>query len=1689
MPVGVSTLVALIYNTGSGVIDRCKIVQQCPREAARIALRTQNVLGLLRDAAEGFAGNLALERSLLELREALEKIAHLVERCTQPARLSMRVLRAFRITATKESLLAAEDNLERVTRDLRLPLLTSVRAQLDEVLNEPSSAEAAVLSTRGNDAAEDGLPVVGERDEASSAAPECGLEGDELILETARGAIEEGMKTPTNESGGASIEEVIRDELRLAKSLLAAIPLPPALEGLFEEGHLGHGTFGVVVAGKYLGRDVAIKKARAPIQTAKTLQAFRKEAETQFVMRHPNIVETFAFSIGDAENPPCLVMERMQESLYGLLTHDYIIDFRGALDIILAVCEALRFLHTYNIVHSNVKSTNVLLGRNGTAKVSDFSLARVSATVNADTGGGSHGKVGGLYWTAPEVQAHRKATALSDIFSLHVVMWEAITNQVASEDLPIGERLLRAPNARLSLEGCAASTGPARSLVERAQSLLDRCGSIDNYRRPTINEIIPEIAALCNEATSTRAPPEVDGRVIGYEDTEGEARQQGLAPPGVAVTVAAVISPEAVEDVEPSPASVEVPVKMGAPAGVAAAGARLGSLRADVQETLSVGTSRPNVYGDPQQPPWLIPAALSATATEEPHRAVDHGTYSYDSGKGRPEPMSALAHVPDNTIGDSEDRLAEVQHAHAIEKVSTEENRAASTEITKKHGKPSGGGNRDGHGNVGTVDGDLKKAVGDDAGKPGLAGASCAAAGATAVGEVPGSVGWRDSVHGEPDAGLLHRAAPPAASAFAALARTNDRPSGYHDRLSIGGGGSSDSDAEETFGGGTRKPGSVTTANVAAALAAVVVKERPVAVPPRRAGGGYRLLTTSGRGLQQRREFFVGAALYNSGGCAGLDGSGSSTEQSDGEDFTERDDSDVITEQGDGGRARKQEPRARGNGKHDRAVLMVLFEQCRGRNWRHSENWGSGKPLSSWYNVTVDRGSHVKRIVLSRNRICGTLPADLGMLAFLEELRLHSNSLKGEIPRFIGGLRSLIHLDLHDNNLSGRIPKEIGNLGALESLDLSKNQLSGHIPEEIGDLTLLKTLVLRKNKLSGKIPPRLGALAGLESFDLSGNLLKGPIPAELGDLEALTELMIGRNRLGGEIPAELGRLSNLLVLELHDNQLSGNVPPELLGLRGLQHLELDGNDLQPMSGQTGDAPLHPMATKAVDSSVSGASAGTSESGRRRGTTSTPQVMPSATTAAVSRPDGNPSSLRSGSGGKTADAVLDDASSTEGPSSPDTPGLPYPIVPRALEQERSSHDEKGGQRGLLLPPAAVSAAAACDSAGGERVPDDPREGGGSLGEGASVAIVARFDSSPSEYCASDGSVRLRVRPGCLRPGQVAGPITLTTTPGCLVECGGHPYLISLVVDCQPSGATFDSPLDLDFRVGGELDEEDGWAGDRRDFDECFASLRDNTKVLQRDKDGDPWNAVEQGDTDIYHDGIAFFVRARVRHFSQVCLSKRVQLENAIHEDPVAWPSWAPPKRKQIGFVNATDGPLIFLVLPTSWSQKAIMSVAVGVAFEGLEARAAMSKAVRQSILAEATQPQILQVPCTKRRGNPRVGQAFPFATCTLPKATGGEARVALIRVIGDTVEVWDSRIVQQRTWVWVLPGQFSEGMMPLLGTHRRQDLAQGATCLMNIALMATAKGLQSIDGGSAPTSILSSEGGSVSTDGGDANSTG
>lgn len=84
-------------------------------------------------------------------------------------------------------------------------------------------------------------------------------------------------------------------------------------------------------------------------------------------------------------------------------------------------------------------------------------------------------------------------------------------------------------------------------------------------------------------------------------------------------------------------------------------------------------------------------------------------------------------------------------------------------------------------------------------------------------------------------------------------------------------------------------------------------------------------------------------------------------------------------------------------------------------------------------------------------------------------------------------------------------------------------------------------------------------------------------------------------------------------------------------------------------------------------------------------------------------------------------------------------------------------------------------------------------------------MEQFGSTPATYVDNESGILLRVGPGCLSARQRAGPITVIRNKKFIVEVGGSHFLVSAVVDCQPSGAVFREPLWLEFLVG-EADED-------------------------------------------------------------------------------------------------------------------------------------------------------------------------------------------------------------------------------------------------------------------------------------------
>ncbi len=270
-----------------------------------------------------------------------------------------------------------------------------------------------------------------------------------------------------------------------------------------------------------------------------------------------------------------------------------------------------------------------------------------------------------------------------------------------------------------------------------------------------------------------------------------------------------------------------------------------------------------------------------------------------------------------------------------------------------------------------------------------------------------------------------------------------------------------------------------------------------------------------------------------------------------------------------------------------RQALIAFYNSTNGDGWYAQQGWKSA-PLypdgfampgteSSWFGLTVDPESglvtgielvddylhgaippeignltSLRRLILNDNHfIVGPLPAALGDLSALEELRLRNNQIDGAIPAELGNMSGLRIIDLDMNRLSGSIPASLGAMANLQSLSMASNQLTGTIPPELGNSPALTDLVLDSNQLTGAIPAELGSLGTLVRLDLGMNQLSGPIPPELGDLTNLQYLLLHRNHLDGTLPAALGGLTQLVQLYISGNMISGPIPPALTDLTAL----------------------------------------------------------------------------------------------------------------------------------------------------------------------------------------------------------------------------------------------------------------------------------------------------------------------------------------------------------------------------------------------------------------------------------------------------------------------------------------------------------------------------------------------------------
>lgn len=423
-------------------------------------------------------------------------------------------------------------------------------------------------------------------------------------------------------------------------------------------GELGRGAMGIVYRAEdpAIGRTVAIKTIRlADLPDARERQRLRerilREAQSAGILSHPGIVTIY--DIAEDGGLCHIFMEYVDgTTLERLIATGGLPDPAALLGIFRQTAAALDYAHKRGIVHRDVKPANIMVDAAGTAKVTDFGVARFVSHEMTQTGA----LMGTPSYMAPEqIQGH-PVDGRADQYALAVIAYEALTGEkpfvadslpalvyrIVRDDPPPAHRVN--PTLNGGVDGVlrkAMSKDPVQRFASCADFIETLCGALASARGwkpliPGISASLPTVAipappAIAPPGTQARRPqpppaavqkggslavglligaftvalvlglifalPKVIGRGSVAGSPAASVPTQSAAPPA---------APQAAEDTRPSP--------MGPPAGAAepsgGAAAQTPVSTATPAESSQEQTGQPQAEADPQSQPVETPAPV-----------------------------------------------------------------------------------------------------------------------------------------------------------------------------------------------------------------------------------------------------------------------------------------------------------------------------------------------------------------------------------------------------------------------------------------------------------------------------------------------------------------------------------------------------------------------------------------------------------------------------------------------------------------------------------------------------------------------------------------------------------------------------------------------------------------------------------------------------------------------------------------------------------------------------------------------------------------------------------------------------------------------------------------------------------------------------------------------------------------------
>ncbi|MBR3396114.1 MAG: Stk1 family PASTA domain-containing Ser/Thr kinase [Firmicutes bacterium] len=204
------------------------------------------------------------------------------------------------------------------------------------------------------------------------------------------------------------------------------------LAGRYElQDKIGEGGMAVVFKARdrLLSRFVAIKILRPEYtKDAMFIESFRRESQIAAGLVHPNIVNVY--DVGKEGNIYYIVMELIEgRPLSDIIKEEGPLDPYRAADIAKQVASALSMAHKHQLIHRDVKPHNIMITQDGTAKITDFGIAK-AVTGGTLVGEQQEAVMGSVHYFSPEQARGAYVDEKSDIYSLGIVLYEMLTGKV-----------------------------------------------------------------------------------------------------------------------------------------------------------------------------------------------------------------------------------------------------------------------------------------------------------------------------------------------------------------------------------------------------------------------------------------------------------------------------------------------------------------------------------------------------------------------------------------------------------------------------------------------------------------------------------------------------------------------------------------------------------------------------------------------------------------------------------------------------------------------------------------------------------------------------------------------------------------------------------------------------------------------------------------------------------------------------------------------------------------------------------------------------------------------------------------------------------------------------------------------------------------------------------------------------------